>query len=61
MQSETNYLYLKNFSSCFLLFPLLSYVLKYPHFGFEFPRGESQISTWMFFIFHVGVIHFVLS
>ena len=27
----------------------------------EYPRGESQISTWMFFIFHVGVIHFFRS
>ncbi len=28
---------------------------------FEYPRGESQISTWIFFIFHVGVIHFFRS
>ena len=27
----------------------------------EYPRGESQISTWIFFIFHVGVIHFLRS
>ena len=27
----------------------------------EYPRGESQISTWMFFIFHVGAIHFFRS
>ena len=27
----------------------------------EYPRGESQISTWIFFIFHVGVIQFLRS
>ena len=27
----------------------------------EYPRGKSQISTWIFFIFHVGVIHFLRS
>ena len=27
----------------------------------EYPRGESQISTWMFFIFHVSVFHFFRS
>ena len=27
----------------------------------EYPRGESQISTWMFLFFHVGVIHFLRS
>ena len=27
----------------------------------EYPRGESQISTWIFLFFHVGVIHFFRS
>ena len=27
----------------------------------EYPRGKSEISTWIFFIFHVGVIHFLRS
>ena len=27
----------------------------------EYPRGESQISTWIFFFFHVGANHFFRS
>ena len=30
-------------------------------FFLEYPRGESQISTWIFFIFHVGANHFFRS
>ena len=46
LQSLITYLYGK---TC----PILSFL--------EYPRGESQISTWIFFIFHVGVIHFLRS